>query len=134
MTTCRFVALILLMALSLAFAPAPFGKAERRPKPPSGMEGLWQGESRLLITATRLTYHPHESPIAYVLAVDVSVKPMTYDIRSVSRTDERWDYHGIFKVEGDTLTLCYNAAGGRPSSFDGPGKGTFTEVYRRMAK
>lgn len=135
MTACRYLALIVLLASSLAFAPAPLAKPERRPKPITGMEGTWQGSSRLLITATRLTYHPHESPIEYVLAVNTKVFPMTYDIRSVNRVGDRWDYHGIFRIDGDTLTLCYNGAGsGRPSSFDGPGKGTFTEVYKRMGK
>jgi uncharacterized protein (TIGR03067 family) len=136
MTICRCVTLILITA-SLAFAPAPFARTARGPKTaPTSMEGEWLGGSRLLITATRLTYHPYESPVAYVLRVNTKVSPMTYDIRSVSKSEEAWDYQGIWRVEGDTLTLCYNgaAARGRPTSFDGPGKGTFTEVYRRVKK
>jgi uncharacterized protein (TIGR03067 family) len=135
MTTCRCLTLILIAALSLAFAPAPFGKTGRKPTPASGMEGEWLGQSRLLITPTRLTYHPYETPVAYVLRVDTKVNPRTYDIRSVGKSEQTWDYHGIWRIEGDTLTLCYNGStGGRPTSFDGPGKGTFTEVYKRVSK
>jgi hypothetical protein len=42
---------------------------------------------------------------------------------------------GIYKVEGDTLTICYNNAnrgGRRPTAFDGPGKGAGTEVFTRV--
>jgi len=131
----RYLALLLVAALSLAFAPAPMTRASRRPRPISGMEGLWQGGSRLLITADRLTYHPHESPVEYVLSFDVRANPMTYDIRSVHKTDKAWDYQGIWRIEGDTLTLCYShASHGRPKSFDGPGKGSFTEVYKRVPR
>src|SRR4051794_25703173 len=108
MTSCRWLTLVLLVTSSLAFAPAPLPRADRRPKPVMGMEGTWQGQSRLLITPTRLTYHPHETPIEYVLSVDARATPATYRLRSAAGRDEGWAYHGIWRIQGDTLTLCYS--------------------------
>ena len=40
---------------------------------------------------------------------------------------------GIYKIEGDVLTLTYNvAAGPRPTSFEPGGRGQSTDTYRRQ--
>lgn len=134
MTVRRCVLMVLLATAAMAFAPAPWPRPRRAAKAVARMEGTWQGESRILITSTHLTYHPNTTPIAYTLAIDTSVTPHAYDIRTKDKLDG-WDYQGIWRVEGDTLTICYNHTSrgvGRPTGFEGPGKGVFTEVYKRV--
>src|SRR5687767_13033612 len=77
--------------LALAFAPAPFPR-QRRVKETSApsMEGMWEGNSRLLITAKQLTYHPGQGEIAYDLRVDRNVSPPTYDLLYQSATTVSW--------------------------------------------
>jgi uncharacterized protein (TIGR03067 family) len=78
-----------------------------------------------------MTYHPNTTtPIRYALVIDGTKRPATYDLSGIGTGAK---FLGIWRLEGDTLTLCYNSFGlGRPTAFEGPGKGTFTEVYRRI--
>ena len=125
--------LLLLVLLSLAFAPAPFPRRQRRPDEAKKILGMWLGPNRLLIEPGRLTYHPGANSSFYHLRIDASRRPATYDIGMGS--PDRPDFLGIFKVEGDTLTLCYNPASrGRPTAFTGPGRGFQIEVYKRAKR
>src|SRR5262245_59281870 len=99
-----------------AFAPAPFPRTQRGDKGDAEIVGYLQVEERkvvsdgvLLITPTRLKYHPHNPhAIEYVLRVNPSAKPATYDVRSTWEPGR--DYLGIYRLEGNVLTLCYNSA------------------------
>jgi uncharacterized protein (TIGR03067 family) len=125
------LSLLLLVVLALAFAPAPLPRPERRAKPVPGMEGLWQGGHRLLITATHLIYNPEGGKTEYELVVDRTAQPPSYDLRFPGSREVSW--LGIWKVEGDTLTLCYQQTpAGRPTRFD-EGKG-ITEVYKLVKR
>ena len=49
--------------------------------------------------------------------------------------DGPWPSGPEVLVEAATLTICYNQAQrGRPTGFDGPGKGQHTEVFRRIQR
>jgi uncharacterized protein (TIGR03067 family) len=128
----RRIALTLALALpSLAFAPAPFPKAERRLEA-GGLEGLWQrGQDRMLVTPTRMVFLTGFRA-EYELRLDRSARPPAYDLRGAKGNyAEGTEFRGIFKVEGDVLTTCYRAgAGPRPAAFD-PKAGNF-EVYARV--
>jgi uncharacterized protein (TIGR03067 family) len=126
----------LLAVLCLAFAPAPFPKSSRARARPQ-IEGLWRGKYDLLVTANRLIYSPGSSePYAYDLRLDESARPGAYSIHILpgSRFQGN-DAHGIYKVEGDMLTISYSPAhAARPTAFSGPGSGAHTEVYKRVRR
>ena len=124
---------LLCVVLTVAFSPAPFPRTQRKPAAPANqMIGLWEGGSKLRITADRLQYHPDTpSTCDYHLKVDLSATPATYDIAGVegSSTSGR-TYVGIWRVEGDTLTIYYTSGNGpRPASFS---SGGISETYNRV--
>jgi uncharacterized protein (TIGR03067 family) len=84
------------------------------------------------IAANRLTVTNNRtlSSLTYRLSVDRAARPPSYDLFDVN--DGSPKFLGIYRVDGDTLTECYNQAKyGRPTAFDGPGQGVITEVYKR---
>ena len=127
---------ILFVVLALGFAPAPFPRAERKGKAVNEMIGMWSGGSQLEITHDRMNYNPGSGSYSYALRIDPGTRPARYDIKGVAEGRKVGrEFNGIYRVEGDTLTLCYNSGSqNRPTSFDGPGKGSFTEVYKRVRR
>jgi uncharacterized protein (TIGR03067 family) len=127
-------AIPLLAVVSLAFAPVPPPKPPRADKRAAELIGEWEGPHLLVITKGRAAYHHGGDPRVYELRVDPSGKPPAYDMRGTGRVAGRV-LRGIYRVEGDTLTLCYHSAGReRPAAFEGPGKGTYTATYRRKKR
>ncbi|MBY0232081.1 MAG: TIGR03067 domain-containing protein [Gemmataceae bacterium] len=124
----------LLAIACLGFAPAPFLKP--RAKPSHEIIGLWRGNYDLLVTANRMTYNPGGvRPYAYDLRLDDSARPHAYDITIPPGSFEGNGAVGIYRIEGDTLTVSYSPAGTpRPTAFHGPGSGAHTEVYRRVKR
>jgi uncharacterized protein (TIGR03067 family) len=126
----------LLALLPLAFAPAPFPKTPRRADPSLAMSGRWTGNHDLSIREGELVYDP-AGPVTnlYRLRVDPRARPAAYDLFHPTNTGDAPEWKGIYKLEGDTLTLCYNdARRGRPTAFEGPGRGAATEVYHRVKR
>src|SRR5262245_29004982 len=98
------------------------------------MVGEWLIEDgrQLVISATHWTLEPGKGgKPAYRTSIEPAASPPTFDLLSLQGGQP--EFLGIYKVEGDKLTICYNsAAQGRPASFDGPGKGKGTEVFTRV--
>ncbi len=127
------------VAFVLGFAPAPFPRPGRRIDDTRGLEGTWMrpaGGSQIIIKRGQMIYNPGPRPYVYLLKLDLARKPAAYDITGAPGGPVAGRaFLGICKMEGDTLTLCYNAASkGRPANFVGPGQGMFTEVYKRASR
>jgi uncharacterized protein (TIGR03067 family) len=133
--------LSLLALTALAFAPAPFPKSKQQARPAAlTMEGLWRrsargperGGSTVRITATTWTNYPERGgPPDFDVKADPRASPAAFDLSDPGASSLY--LRGIYKVEGDTLTICFNPAiQGRPTAFDGPGKGRGTEVFTRV--
>ncbi len=134
--SCVRLTAVLLAAAALGFAPAPFlVKPPWKPpaRPLEALMGDWQDPSRPLtvvsITPKEFTYRRSDGQnIVYNLTLDVSQSPFRYDIRLGVA-----NFVGIWKIEGDKLTLHYLSEqrglpdSGRPKSFESP----ITEVYVR---
>ncbi len=122
-------ALLLSVALSLGLAPAPL-KAIKPPEREK-LQGEWHldgGTTTVLaIASSSMTYlNLGRATNAYVLACDAKKSPKTYDVSRGGHLA----FVGAYKIEGDTLTICYRSAGGpRPVSFDE--RGPFREVFKR---
>jgi uncharacterized protein (TIGR03067 family) len=125
--------LLTLALLSLAFAPAPFPKSGGSKGGPNlTIQGTWRqvdSQTTLIVTATRFEYYTKEhGPIKYNLRFDATKTPPTYDLLA----GETLNAVGIYKVEGQTLTVCYTAGGSpRPTSFE-EDRRHFKEVFRRL--
>src|SRR5438874_11389922 len=124
----RFLPLLVL--LSLAFAPAPFPRTQRQSAPALAptMEGSWRSQRPMQVSATHVIFGEPSAPPYCTVSSDRSARPATFDLVELVGQAQ---WQGIYKVEGDTLTICYNQARfGRPTAFDGPGKGQHTEVFK----
>jgi uncharacterized protein (TIGR03067 family) len=128
----RRALLLLFAVLALAFAPAPFPKPRKEAKEPP-IIGSWNQVGSptvtLVVTSTTLTYeNAGGSPSAYFLTFDPARTPKTYELRR-QQGEPRASYSGIYKIEGDTLTLHYGGGENRPASFQASGiKETFKRV------
>lgn len=59
---------------------------------------------------------------------DTTKSPKQFDVETVPGKF----YHGIYRIEGDTLTLCFGKRGEpRPTQFGGEGGTTYCVVYQR---
>ena len=132
------LAFLLLAMASLGFAPLPFPRPPKQTPARAAAESLmgdWHNPSNptvvVNITPAEFAYvNSGSRNNIYNLTLDLSKPPFKYDIRRGGA-----NFVGIWKIEGDKLTLLYvseqnrNPDGGRPVSFEAPGN---REIYFRM--
>jgi uncharacterized protein (TIGR03067 family) len=140
----------LLIVLCLGFAPAPVYR--EKPTTPTGLkalQGKWQlvycrsgGEPQEFAVDTTITVNDRrmesvegKSGMGFAITLDGGVRPAGIDRKIVTGGGEALDgftFRGIYKIEGDTLTLCSSTAGKRPEDFIARDATLFVEVYRRV--
>lgn len=112
--------LLLSVMLSMAFAPAPLPHRPTRKPPEPQIQGSWKQVGvptvTLVVTHDSLTYvNSDRAPSPYGARFDPSRRPMTYDLLN----GQRVSFVGIYKIEGDRLTVSYRSATqSRPTSFE----------------
>jgi uncharacterized protein (TIGR03067 family) len=137
----RLLSLLCLAVLSLAFAPAPFPRAGREVNDLKAIQGYWadtrhvsggqvEASHGILIRGNRIDVGRAELPFR----LHVRRKPCAIDIGDPDAVGVLSFFVGIYKLEGDKLTLCYRDSkdeGGRPRAFDGSSPGTHLHVFKR---
>jgi len=131
----RRCCLLLFVLALMGFAPAPLPRPHRQ-QPANELLGTWyrEGDDRLEFTADRLTVHVRNGKAgtrAYALTTDPSAQPPAFDLRGIGDVAGR-DFRGIYRRQGDSLTICYRLAseGGRPTDFEGQRGETVDELVR----
>jgi uncharacterized protein (TIGR03067 family) len=131
----------LLGVLCLSFAPAP------EPNDLQQLQGEWVPVSSVLEGGT-VTIEPDKDILVFkgrrlsfvsrgtasarwTVILGPSRKPKTIDLRGDDPTDS---VLGIYRLEGDTLTICNgNSDGARPADFVGR-RGVWLAVYKRSKR
>jgi uncharacterized protein (TIGR03067 family) len=146
---CKY-ALLFAAALSLGFAPAPFPKP---PKPDATkddlkkLQGTWlkviavppgngEGQGRLVFSGERMRYSLVGAAVGeYTLTIDARKKQKVFDFKGIGGGVEGLTYRGIYRLERDTLTICYvrtNNERERPSDFNTTRDDVILSVYTRQ--
>jgi uncharacterized protein (TIGR03067 family) len=123
--------LLMSVALTVGFAPAPLRRSERRPHDPfREIVGRYEaGGTKLTISRNRFT---HSDDYNYEMILNPNASPATFDLRGIGRQNAGWEFTGIYKVVNGELHLCYvNGKGPRPTTFEGKGGG-YSRIYKRV--
>jgi uncharacterized protein (TIGR03067 family) len=133
--------------LALAFAPVPFPKKNSSKDDPKKIQGHWvrirhtnglisedgpQG-STITITGQRLKHEQNGTELGdYSISMDPKKK--VFDFTGAAGINKGLVYRGLYRLEGDTITLCYRqsaAESDRPKTFDSAKEGVVISVYKR---
>jgi uncharacterized protein (TIGR03067 family) len=141
--------LLALAVLMLGFAPAPFPRSDRRKSNQSDLErcqGTWvrvqlhiDGQPRnegpngttITITSNRLQF-PVASD-AWFISLDETKRPRQITYRGATDTVRRHVFRGVYRLEGDTLTICCRDGEekDRPLDLSATGQGIWLQVFKR---
>jgi uncharacterized protein (TIGR03067 family) len=132
------------------FAPAPFPRPRRSAEDPKQIQGEWVLERheiegrdqttvrwQMVIEGNRLTYRNGGQIISdWTISLGPSRNPKTMDSRPNGNLGPNGaaSHLGIYKVEGDTLTVCCQPAPARPAVFESKGKGCNLMIFRRAKR
>jgi uncharacterized protein (TIGR03067 family) len=141
----RTLSLVLLSVLCLAFAPAPFRRPDRVADPKYELHRL-QGEwvrvslhidgkpstasTEMSVTGTRMQFGSVDD--RWDISIDPRASPRRIDL--VRTNDRKNVFRGIYRLDGDSLTVCarqYGSPADRPTTFDSSARGVWFEVYKR---
>jgi uncharacterized protein (TIGR03067 family) len=142
MRTCVVVAVA---ALTLGSAPPPRTRPDDQARADlAKMQGVWVRRGGVdgygqplpppldpvVIEGGRLI---QEGGASYALRLDAGREPRRLDMEEVTKGGGGKAYRGVYKLDGDRLTLCGETAGpGRPESFEPRTPGAVLEVYSRL--
>jgi uncharacterized protein (TIGR03067 family) len=88
----------------------------------------------LTIKGDAYSFRLGKTRLEFTFKVDPSAKPRAIDLTACEGPQKGKTYHGIYKVEGDTYTICRNVEPGkeRPGDFvTRPGSGLMLTVWTR---
>jgi uncharacterized protein (TIGR03067 family) len=106
---------------------------QERPVPPGGVSITFTADGKFLVREGK-----REKPEEGTYKVDTKANPAQIDIMPPEDKAERGNVRGIFKIEGDTLTLCFAGSkddGERPTKFESPeGSRTMVMTLKRVKK
>ena len=90
--------------------------------------------ARLVIAGEAYSFRLGKSRLELTFKVDPSKKPRAIDLTVAEGPEKGKTYHGIYKLEGDTYTICRNVEPGkeRPGEFvTRPDSGLMLVVWKR---
>ena len=135
--------LCLLMFVSLGFAPAPVyrpGKDSRSDL--EKLQGTWQStsyrsEGRTIEMVTTWKFSKHlldirqdNGTLGCDFRIDTGRRPRTLYLMILGKS-----HPAIYKIEGDTLTVCYDQSlSTTPRAFDGEKKGQILIVFEKKER
>lgn len=146
----------LTIALVVLAAPYRPPRDERPPSAPAGLHGEWEvvaaslagkphpafkpGDAVFVFTADTMTirWTVKKRDIVYPIKVNAATNPGHFDMQSTSKKATTAMNVGIFKIEGDLLTICFQSGGGdaaRPKEFvSAPNSRTLLWKLKRIRK
>jgi uncharacterized protein (TIGR03067 family) len=141
--------LTLLIALCLGFTPSPAaGPKSDRHSDLEKMQGTWYrthlaiageiqdekpGECKIEIKSTHLQFPTPED--SWTITLDPKRDPKWFDYRGNKAPNTSAIHRGIYRLEGDTLTICSVRNGDekdRPTKFESTGGAVWLQVYKRQ--
>jgi uncharacterized protein (TIGR03067 family) len=105
---------------------------------PIPLEKLKEGNTLLVgtldIKGDAYSFRLGKTRLEFTFKVDPSAKPRAIDLTAADGPQKGQVYHGIYKLDGDTYTVCRNVAPGkeRPAEFvTRPDSGLMLTVWTR---
>jgi uncharacterized protein (TIGR03067 family) len=147
--------LLLLMAVGLALG-ADVPNEDEAAKALQQLQGIWTlecvevngmkidaqtmknagQEITLIVMDDKFTLKLKRGDVEGTLKLDSTKKPRAYDAKGTDPEGNSHETIGVYKIEGNTLTVCYVAAGKvRPTEFKaGAGSEAVIQVFKRSKK